>query len=308
MLSAYTQLKGDMSGKHVGNFPIRDKIILITGGGSGIGFALVQQCLTAGAKVVVGDLTLTADAEAFFSSTDETKERIAFKQTDVCSWNDLHDLITFSHSKFGQVPDIYAPVAGIFEPPWSNFWDDTEQNSYKTMEINVNHPIKLTRLAIRALVGANKQGVVCLTASTAAIRGNYLASLYSASKFAVLGFTKSMGQADYDEGVKVVCVCPGLVDSPLWRNREDDLIDQAKFHDRKAIFPKDIAEVMMKMIQSEEYEGGTCVVKTPYEEKIIERGWRSDKEKYDPSPRPDADNRRIKAAIDKERGQAWMPR
>ncbi len=77
------------------------------------------------------------------------------------------------------------------------------------MDINVNHPIKLTRLAMRALLGANKKGVVCLVASGAGLVGFYLTNLYCASKHAIVGFAKSMGQADQDEGVKIVCICPG---------------------------------------------------------------------------------------------------
>ena len=77
------------------------------------------------------------------------------------------------------------------------------------MEINANHPMKMTRLAVRALLGANKRGVVCLVASGAGLYGLYLSSLYCASKHAVVGFTKSMGLADQEEGVKIVCICPG---------------------------------------------------------------------------------------------------
>jgi len=93
--------------------------------------------------------------------------------------------------------------------------DDNESNEYKTIQINVSHPVKMTRLAMRALAGAKKQGVVCLIASSAGIRGNYLASLYATSKHAIVGFAKSMGQADIEEGVKIVCVLPGMVQSPL---------------------------------------------------------------------------------------------
>jgi len=215
-------------------------------------------------------------------------------------------LISASVTSFGDVPDVYAPVAGVYEPPWSNFWDD-EADTYKTISINVNHPLKLTRLAIRALLGADKKGVVCLVASTAGIRGNYLASLYCSSKHAIVGFTKSMGQADPDEGVRIVCMMPGMVDSPLWRDREDDMLAQNKFHERAAILPMDVAVVMKKMIESAQYTGGTCVLKTPYEERIVEEGWDKAADKtYDPSPRPAADLSRIRTVLDRERGSRWL--
>lgn len=122
----------------------------------------------------------------------------------------------------------------------------------------------------------------------------------------------SMGQADPDEGVRVVCMCPGLVDSPLWRDREDNMLDRMKFADRKAIMPKDIAEVMIKMVEDKDgnYSGGTCVLKTAHEERIIEKGWKQlqKEEVYDPSPRPEADLERIRDALDAEWGQGWTRR
>ena len=286
----------------VNDFPVANKIVLITGGGSGIGLAFAQVCLDAGARIVLADLKLRDEAQSFLDKSDRSK--VIFQKCDVSSWSDLHDSITASVKAFGDVPDVYAPVAGIFEPPWSNFWDATEQTSYKTIEINVNHPIQLTRLAMRALLGAEKKGVVCLVASTAGIRGNYLASLYAASKHAIVGFTKSMGQADPDEGVRIVSILPGMVDSPLWRNREDDMLERAKFHERPAIFPVDVARTMLKMVEGKEYSGGTCVLKSASEERVAEKGW-NEVEK-DPDPRPDADNHRVSSALDKERGVAWQ--
>lgn len=69
--------------------------------------------------------------------------------------------------------------------------------------------IKLTRLAIRALLGKDKQGVVAIVASIAGYSKQYPAPIYSATKHAVVGFTRSLGDAQQVQGVKVVAVCPG---------------------------------------------------------------------------------------------------
>ena len=177
------------------------------------------------------------------------------------------------------------------------------------VQINVKHPIKLTRMAIRACLGANKPGVICLVASTAGIRGNYLASLYCASKHAIVGFAKSMGEADLEEGIRVICICPGLVATRLWTDREPEFMEMNKYAERPALGPADIAECMMKMIENSpnEYSGGTVVLKTPLEERVIEAGW--DKQQtgaYDPSPRPQADLSRMKGILGRERGLKWM--
>ncbi|KAK0278778.1 hypothetical protein LTR35_009043 [Friedmanniomyces endolithicus] len=291
----------------ISDFPVKDKIVVITGGGSGIAFALVKLCHSKGARVLVGDLKLTKEAEEYVSQT--SGHNVAFAECDVSSWKSLHNLITASVDKFSDVPDVYVPCAGVFEPRWSNFWDDSDEESYKMLRINIDHPVKFTRLAMRALAGAEKQGVVCLVGSTAGIRANYFASLYSASKFAVVGFAKSMGQADPEEGVKVVCVLPGVVQSPLWTVRDDKVAEQCKYEERPGLQPMDIAEVMLKMVESKEYDGGTCVLKTPYEERVEEVGYlrslRKDSGEYDPSPRPEPDISRIKGVLAAERGKKW---
>lgn len=99
----------------------------ITGGGSGIGFAFAKACHLKGARVLIGDLKLTSDAEEYISKSSNSEVR--FQKCDVSSWDDLHDLISASVEKFGQVtspiekarwhrqadhclevPDVYSPV------------------------------------------------------------------------------------------------------------------------------------------------------------------------------------------------------
>jgi NAD(P)-dependent dehydrogenase (short-subunit alcohol dehydrogenase family) len=92
---------------------------------------------------------------------------------------------------------------------WSNFWDDTEGDGYSQVDINVTHPLKLSRIAIRALLGKNKKGVILITASLAGFQGTFSAALYCATKHAIIGFVRSMAELDRLEGVKVVAVAPG---------------------------------------------------------------------------------------------------
>lgn len=286
-------------------FPTTSKIALITGGGSGIGLALARLLHQKGARIVIGDIKLVPEAETWVKQIP--KEEVFWQSCDVTSWKDLHDLISASVERFGDVPDVYVPCAGVFEPTWSNFWVDGEDEEYKALRINVDHPIKLTRLAMRALSGAEKQGVVALIASSAGIRGNYLACLYSAAKHAVVGLAKSLGQADIEEGVKVVCILPGMVQSPLWEDRQDEIAKETQYHERlkTALQPVDIADTIVRMIESPEYGGGCCVLKTKAEERIVEEGYAKSMGKYDPSPRPEPDLRRIKELLQRERGKVW---
>ena len=69
--------------------------------------------------------------------------------------------------------------------------------------------MKLSRIAIRALLGKNKKGVVLITASLAGFQGTFSAPLYCATKHAIIGFVRSLAELERLEGIKVVCVAPG---------------------------------------------------------------------------------------------------
>ena len=66
------------------------------------------------------------------------------------------------------MPDAYGICAGLFEPSFSNFWGDPEEaGGYRMVDVNVGHPVKLTRLAIRGCLGRGKgkRGSVCIVVS-----------------------------------------------------------------------------------------------------------------------------------------------
>ena len=227
----------------LGDIVLDGKIVLITGAGSGINLAFAKTAHQQGARVLIADLKLTPDAEAFVRSALES---VVFKQTDVANWQQLRDLFPFSLEKFNDVPDIVVPGAGLFEPPLSNFWEDTEDERYTLLDVNVGHVIKLTRLAIRALVSRQKKGVVCSVASGAGLQGYYATPMYNASKHAVVGFTRSMAPAERLEGIKVCTVCPGVVDTPLWDDRRE-LYGLDKIPDGSLTTAEQVAELMVKV-------------------------------------------------------------
>ncbi|KAJ0420304.1 hypothetical protein BJY00DRAFT_323979 [Aspergillus carlsbadensis] len=231
----------------VGDFPVGGRIVAITGGGSGIHLELAKLVHARGAKVVIADLKLSDEAERLVDGS-----KVVFVETNVANWADLQSIIKL----LGDVPDIYVAGAGIFEPPWSNFWDDTEETAYAAVQINVNHPLKLTRIATRALVGANKKGVVLIMASMAGYSGNFSAPMYSTTKHALIGFTRSIGDLDAHEGVKVVTICPGIVNTPLWSTNP---AASARFgyHESISISAQAVAEAELELIESRQFPGGT---------------------------------------------------
>ncbi|KAF2103356.1 NAD(P)-binding protein [Rhizodiscina lignyota] len=283
----------------VGAFPVKGKIVAVTGGGSGIGLSFAKICHSKGARVVIGDLKLTDQGSEFVNSAKDGS--VVFTKCDVTNWEDLKNVITTSVKTWDDVPDVYCPCAGIFEPPWSNFWADTEDKSYATMRINAEHPIKFTRLAFRALLGADKKGVVCLVASGAGLGGIYISALYCASKHAVVGLGRSLGLADEEEGIKVVTMCPGLVTSPLWTDRQDD---KAKMFGYRSDFkehrpdntPDEMAAGMVKLVEDDNF-GGLVYSKRPDGDQVVNKGGKQDF--------LDVEGHYVQDILAKERGVGW---
>ncbi|KAF2003951.1 NAD(P)-binding protein [Amniculicola lignicola CBS 123094] len=217
--------------------PLKDKIILITGGASGIGLSLTKQCHAQGAKVLVSDIRTTPSFETFASS----KPNILYVQSDVTKWSDFDKVFAACEKKWNDVPDFYGICAGLFEPPFSHFWNDPEENGYKQVEVNVSHPIKLTRLAMRKSLGRSKKST---------------APLYCATKHAIIGFVKSLKDTEPLTGVKITTICPGLVNTPLFTS---DKASQFSFAESKALSPDLVAKHMIDLLQKKEYVCGTML-------------------------------------------------
>ena len=257
--------------RSVGDFPLKDKVVAVTGGGSGkkdaaccarqsdnstgICAAFCKRCIDGGAKgVVIGDLRVTDDAQELFKGINN----IEFVKTDVTDWKQLENMVTVAKEKFGATPDVYVGGAGIFEPPdFSSFWHDPEDdNRYRNVEINLNHPIKFTRIGMRHLINEDKPGVILPIASVGGIAGTYHAPLYIATKHGIIGFVKSMKLAEKYEGVKIVTICPGACDSGLWTKEKRELVN---FKDIESLKPDDVAKAMIELVVEGKHVGGTCM-------------------------------------------------
>jgi meso-butanediol dehydrogenase / (S,S)-butanediol dehydrogenase / diacetyl reductase len=180
------------------------KRALVTGGGSGIGGAIVRALAGAGARVAVTDKNGEA-AATLAREIGADAIGAALDVTDAAETNGVFDRV---HDAFGGL-DIVCANAGI--STMNRVVDLSEAEWDANMDVNAKGVFLTNQAAVRGWLEGKRRGVIVNTASLAGKIGAPLLAHYSASKFAVVGFTQALAREVSAQGIRVNCVCPGFV-------------------------------------------------------------------------------------------------
>lgn len=187
---------------------MNDKGVLITGGTSGIGLAAARMFLAAGAKVVITGRN-EERGKAALQSLDAF-DRAFFVPSDVRLSADCDKLAQKAKGIMGRL-DVLVNSAGIYREESAESLSET---SYaEIMDTNVKGIMFMTRAALPFL--RETKGNIINVASDAGLHGNYLCSLYCASKGAVILYTRALAIETASFGVRVNAIAPGDILTPL---------------------------------------------------------------------------------------------
>jgi NAD(P)-dependent dehydrogenase (short-subunit alcohol dehydrogenase family) len=213
---------------------IAGKIAVITGAGSGLGRAVAQKFAAEGAT---GLVLIDRDKEGLAA----TRETIAAPKScdiharclDVTDSAALAEAADKAEAAFGGV-DILVCAAGIIGP-LGKIIDCAEEDWLRVFAVNV-HGTFLTVKHFVPLLRRRGGGSIVNFSSTAGLVGDPLLGPYSASKGAVTLMTRSLARNHAAENIRVNCVCPGSIETPMLQSVFDELADPAARHERERAF------------------------------------------------------------------------
>jgi len=184
------------------------KSALVTGAASGIGRAIVKALAGAGAWVAVTDKNGAAAAAL---AKEVGKDAIA-AELDVTDAGATAKVFEQAEAAFGRI-DVVCANAGI--STMNPTVDLTEAEWDANMDVNAKGVFLTNQAAVRRWLATGHKGVIVNTASLAGKLGAPLLAHYSASKFAVVGFTQALAREMGPHGIRVNCVCPGFVKTSM---------------------------------------------------------------------------------------------
>jgi dihydroanticapsin dehydrogenase len=188
---------------------IEDKVAFITGAASGIGFACAERFAKEGANIAGFDLA--QPSEEMLSKLKDTGREYEYWQGDVRDEAVVERSVAAVVERFGRV-DILVNAAGVSSAGAVGELDTSEWD--RVMDINIKGTFLVAKHVVKRMVEQSSGSIVNL-ASIEGLIAMEAQAAYNASKGAVVLLTKNMA-IDYGaHGIRVNCLCPGLIETPL---------------------------------------------------------------------------------------------
>jgi NAD(P)-dependent dehydrogenase (short-subunit alcohol dehydrogenase family) len=201
---------------------LHGKVAIITGAGSGIGEATAKLFVDAGAKVVLADWNETQANRVAdeINLTQAADNRALAVKTDVSSEQEVKRLVQQALTTFGSIDIIFNNAAVVLP---KELEDITEEEWTRTLNINLKSVYLMIKYCIPEV--RKSRGNIVNMSSLSGLLGQKQNPVYSATKGAIIAMTKALALDYAKDGVRVNCICPAGVMTPLleeWIQQQPD--------------------------------------------------------------------------------------
>ena len=223
---------------------LKDKVAIITGSAKGIGFSTAQRFAEEGAIVILADVNLESVKGA--AAQIPSAQAYAMNVTDRASIQAVVDQVMQKHGRI----DILINNAGITQD--ARLVKMTEAQFDAVIDVNLKGVFNCTQLIVPHMLEA-KSGAIVNASSVVGIYGNFGQTNYSATKFGVIGFTKTWARELGPKGIRVNAICPGFIATEMVKAMPENIlqdIERRSWLGRLGT-PEEIANVYLFLASNE---------------------------------------------------------
>ena len=232
---------------------LNEKVIIVTGGSTGIGRAAAIRCAQEGASIVVADVN-TVQGPQTSDLISKDGGRAIFVETDVSQSSQVKAMIKTAVDTYGQLNGAFNN-AGV-EGDFTNIVKMTEAAYDRTVSVDLKGVWLCVKYEIEQFLSQGTGGSIVSTASIAGLVGTRGGSAYCAAKHGVVGLTKCAALEFARKNIRVNAVCPGAIKTPMIDRLMDDTgLDEQNFKAQEPMdrlgTPGEIAEAAVWLLSDQ---------------------------------------------------------
>jgi NAD(P)-dependent dehydrogenase (short-subunit alcohol dehydrogenase family) len=229
---------------------VEGKVVLVTGGASGIGRATALTFAREGAKLIIADMNEEGGHQTVHMITENGGEAI-FVRTDVSQAVEVQALISKAVETYGRLDCAHNNAGisgfGIAGDAYTLTAEYPEERWHQVIAVNLTGVWLCMKYELQQM-RTQGGGAIVNTASGAGLVGSRGMSAYVASKHGVVGLTKTAALEYAQQGIRVNCVCPGVIQTPMTERVLRDPARQAQITARpmgRVGAPEEVAEAVV---------------------------------------------------------------
>jgi len=224
------------------------KVAAITGGARGIGHATALKFAAEGAKVAVCDINPELTQQTLAEIRARGGEAEGY-QVDVVNKAQIAAMAEGVIARWGRIDCVVNNAGIVMDAQLKNM---TDEQFDKVIDINLKGVYHVTRAVVDTML-SQQSGVILTTSSIVGLYGNFGQTNYAASKFAVIGMTKTWARELGRKGIRANAVCPGFIGTPILRQMPEQVLKdmEKKVPCGRLGLPEEVANVFAFLASDE---------------------------------------------------------